>query len=782
MNESPRFIGTRVPRIEDPKLLRGQGRFVDDIPVPGVLHAVFIRSAHAHARILSIDFSAARALPGVVACYAAADLTPPLTQLRLPLAFPKGALGDEAMWSVLAREEACYVGEAIALVIARSRYIAEDAAALVEVDYEPLPVMADPRTVFASDAPRARSDLASNIFTRYHAKYGEVESAFARAHRHIKLEYFQHRGAGHPLEARGVVAVPDPVNNGLTVYTSTQKVHACWGDLCALLDLDENQVRVVTPDVGGGFGTKFSVYPEEIAIPAAAVKLGQPIKWIDDRAEHFTSAIQERDQFLTLEAAVDRHGHLLGVRGQLLHDQGAFAPHNIVVPYNSGTTFPGAYVVPAFDMDIVLVCTNKPPVIPVRGAGYPQACFAVERLMDAIAIELGLDRAEVRTRNYVRPEQMPYALPLKNRAGVGVVYDSGDYPECQRKALVHADYAGFKERQQQARREGRYVGIGIAAAVKGTGRGPFESGTVRVAPNGKVTIATGAQEMGQGIRTSLIQLCAETLGVRPANVQVIAADTAHAPLGQGGYASRLAITAGSSVLIASQMVRAKALKVASQSLEVAESDLEIRDGRVHVAGVPAISISLGEIAVRLRGQAGYAFPEGVDAGLEGTHHFRTDGLVYANAFHVCEVEVDVSTGAVHILRYVALQDSGRLINPLIVEGQIHGSIAHGIGNALFEHMRYDTNGQPLTGTYADYLLPTAPEVPNIEVLFHETPSPLNPLGLKGAGEVSMLPVTSAVISAIENALTPLGVRIFETPLSPTRLLDLIRRARPRPQS
>jgi len=777
VSDAPRLIGTRVPRLEDPRLLRGQGHYVDDIDVPGALHAVFVRSPHAHALIRGIDFSAARALPGVVACYAAADLAPPLTGLRMPLAFPEGQIADEPMWFVLAPEEVAYVGEAVAMVLAESRYVAEDAAALVEVDYEPLPAVVDARAVLDPATPISRRECRSNIVTRYRAQYGDVDAAFARAHRRLHIDYFQHRGAGHPMEPRGVLASPDRATGVLTVWSSTQKAYATWADLCRMLALDEHLVRVIVPDVGGGFGTKYAVYPEEIAVPAAAVKLGRPVKWIDDRAEHFVSAIQERDQFLGLDAAVDADGRLLAVRGQLVHDQGAYSPHNIAVPYNSGTTFGGPYVLPAFDMDIVVAQTNKPPVIPVRGAGYPQACFAMERLMDTIAAELGLDRAEVRSRNYIQPEQFPYALPLKNRAGVGVVYDSGDYPACQKKALEAAGYAGFRERQALARAQGRCIGIGIAAAVKGTGRGPYESGAVRVTPNGKVNVLTGAHEMGQGIRTSLAQVCAATLGVRMEDVHVIAADTHHMGLGHGGYASRQAVAAGSAVSIAAQAVRAKALRLAAKKLEVAESDLDVVDGRVQVRGVPGMGMTLASIATTLRGMPGYGFPAGLDAGLEATHHFHSESLMYANAFHVCEVEVDPGTGGVHILRYVALQDSGRLLNPLIVEGQIHGSIAHGIGNALFEHMRYDEHGQPLTATFADYLLPTAPEVPNVEILFHETPSPLNPLGLKGVGETGLIPVTSAVIGAIEDALAPYGVRIYESPVSPMRLVELIREAR-----
>ncbi len=775
-SRSHRLIGARLPRLEDPRLLSGGGRYLDDLHVPGVLHAVFVRSVHAHAAIAGIDTSAARALPGCVACITAADLRSVVSVLRLPLSFPAGLLPDAQMWSLLAEDEVCYVGEALAIVVARSRALAEDAAALVEIDYRPLPAAVEARSALHPEAPLARNGSDSNLVKRIPVAYGDVDGAFARAHRTVTIDLAQHRGIGSPMETRGVIAIPPAADGVFTVWSSTQKAHALWADLCAVLGMEEDSIRVVVPDVGGGFGTKFAVYPEEVAIPAASRLLGAPIKWIEDRAEHFVSAIQERDQHLHLEAAVDARGRLLALRGELVHDQGAYSPHNVAVPYNSGTTIPGPYVVPAFAMNILIVQTNKPPVIPVRGAGYPQACFAIERMMDRIADELDLDRAAVRSVNYIQPEQMPYPLPLKNRAGVPVVYDSGDYPAAQARALAAVDYAGFAERQAKARAQGRHIGLGIAAAVKGTGRGPYESGLVRVAPSGRVMVYTGAHEMGQGIRTSLAQVCAEALGVAIDDVHIHTVDTHRLGLGHGGYSSRQALTAGSAVMLAAREVRAKALAVAGGQLGIDPRELTLDAGTVRRRSGEPTPITLASLATTLRGIAGYAFPAETRAGLESTQHFHTESLVYANAFHCCEVEVDVSTGAVHLLRYVALQDSGRLLNPLLVEGQIHGSVVHGIGNALFEHMRYDEQGQPQSGTFADYLLPTAPEIPPIEVLLTETPCPDNPLGAKGVGETGMLPVTAAVIGAIEHALLPLGVRIDESPLSPMRLLELIEQA------
>ena len=759
-----RVIGERVRRIEDPKLLRGAGCYLADVAVPDALHAVFVRSPLAHARIRSIDCSRARAMPGVAAAWSAADLAPHLAQLRQPVAFPAGQLPESAMPWTLAPDEVLFVGEAVAVVVAATPREAEDAAGQVEIDWEPLPVVAEFRDAREKGTP---------LLKRLHVGYGDCAGAFASAHAVYREVLEQHRGAGHPMETRGAIARPDPLLGTLTFWSSTQKSHDLARTLAEALRIDIDTIRVIAPEVGGGFGTKNLVYPEEIVLPAIALALGRTVRWIEDRREHFISAIQERDQYWDVEVAVDRDGRLLGVRGSMLQDQGAYAPHSYNVPHNSATTLPGPYILPAYDMDVLVVQTHKPPVIPVRGAGYPQSAFVIERLMDRIARELGLDRAEVRSRNLIPADRFPYEMGLRNRAGGPVVYDSGDYATCQAKTLAHADYAGFGKRQAQARAEGRYIGIGIAHGVKGTGRGPFESGSVRITPAGKIGVYTGALAMGQGIRTGLAQVCAETLGVNAEDVDVIAGDTGLVPLGLGGYASRQMITAGTSVLLAARAVREKALRVAAHVLEAAEGDLELRDGKVQLKGVPDHAVTLGSIAGRLRGLPGYAFPDGVEPGLEATVNHRIDALAYANAFHVVEVEVDVGTGAVKILRYVALQDAGKLVNPLIVEGQVQGGIVHGIGNALYEFMGYDNEGQPLTTTFADYILPGSVETPSIEMLFHETPSPINPLGVKGVGEGGTIPAAAAIASAIENALEPFGICIRNVPVSPVALVKAI---------
>jgi carbon-monoxide dehydrogenase large subunit len=483
--------------------------------------------------------------------------------------------------------------------------------------------------------------------------------------------------------------------------------------------------------------------------------------------------VQERDQYWDLEAAFGADGRLRGVRGRMIHDEGAYTPQGINLPYNASTALPGPYVLPAYDLAVQVVETNKVATMPVRGAGYPEGAFAMERVLDAVAAALKLDRAEVRRRNLVPAEKMPYVTPLKTRSGSVVAMDSGDFPRCQQLALDTIDYAGFPERRARAAREGRYLGIGLGNGVKGTGRGPFESGIVRIGRSGRISVYTGAMPMGQGIRTALAQICAEQLGVAADAVTVVAGDTAVIPYGQGGFASRQTITAGSAVHMAAVAVREKALTVAAHFLEASPDDLELRDGRVEVAGAPGSGMTLRSIAEALSGVPGYSMPGKFEPGLEAFKNFLPNALTYGMGCHAVEVEVDIETCGVRILRYVVVNDSGTLINPMIVEGQIVGGVAHGIGNALLEWMGYDDGAQPTTTTFADYLLSSATEIPNIEVKFIEFPSPLNPLGVKGVGESGCVPAAGAIVSAVEDALAPFNVRIGEYPMTPPRLFALL---------
>jgi carbon-monoxide dehydrogenase large subunit len=769
-------IGARVLRLEDRALVTGQGRFVDDIAAPGILAAAFVRSPHPHALVRRIDLNAARAAPGVIAVLTLDDLAPVMKQRRMNRVSNSGTNLAQSWPFALADGEVSFVGEPVAIVIAADRYVAEDAAALIDVDYEVLVAAIDCR---AEGAPPVRRELRSNRVISYKVGYGDIEAAFAKAAHVVREELWVHRGAAHSMEGRGLLA--EISGRETLVWASTQKPHDLRTALADYVALDESRLRVATPDVGGGFGPKLCVYPEDVAVVAAATLLRRSIKWIEDRREHFTNAAQERDQYWTIALAADSDGRVRGVRGRLIHDVGAYALQDVNIPYNSATTLTGPYIVSALAIDVAAVHTNKAPVSSVRGAGYPQAAFAMERMLDRLAQTLRLDRAELRRRNLIPAEKMPYLKPLKSRAGEQVQYDSGDYPGCQAEIVRAAQWQDFPRRQAAARTQGRYIGIGLAHGMKGTGRGPFEFGNVRILPTGQITVSTGAAPMGQGLCTALAQICAEAFGVRAQDVTVIAGDTAAAPLGLGGFASRQTVTAGSSVKIAAAAVAAKARKLASEMLEAAEADLEIADGEVRVVGAPQLAVKLGDLARVLKGAPGYPFPNDIEPGLESSATFRVDQLAYSNACHVAEVEVDVETGSVRILRYLAMQDAGRLINPMIVDGQVHGGVAHGIGNAIFEWMGYDEAGQPITTTFADYLLPTAADVPKLQTLYKESPSPHNPLGVKGVGEVGVIPAAAAIISAVEDALSPFGVRISQMPITPSRLAELIARARVGPK-
>ncbi len=771
-----RVIGQAVRRIEDPSLLLGKARFVDDLEFPGTLHAAFVRSPHGHALIRTIDTAAARAMPGVAAVLTIDDLRKILVSDRLPLQFRAAKLPPDVTPFVLAREEVAYVGEAVAVVLAGSRYQAEDAAAAVDVDYEVLTAISDCRAAMAPGAPQARNVRSSNVLLTLEQAYGDIDAAFASAPHRATVNLKQHRGVAHSIEGRGALASYDANEDRLTLWSSTQLAHELRAFLMQMLRRDENQLRVVAPEVGGGFGAKFVMYPEEVVVATASLLLERPVKWIEDRREHFLAAVQERDQYWDLEVAFEADGRLRGVRGHMIHDNGAYTPQGTNLPYNASTALPGPYMLPAYRLKVSIVETNKVPTMPVRGAGYPEGAFAMERVLDCIAAELGLDRAEVRRCNLVPRELLPYETPLKTRAGTPITLDSGDFPGCLDKALAAIDYAGFAERQRAAKSAGRLSGIGIGIGAKGTGRGPFESGIVRVGRSGRVSVYTGAMPMGQGIKTALAQICAEQLGIEAGDVSVIAGDTAVIPYGQGGFASRQTVTAGSAVHMAAKAVREKAIDIAALLLETNAGDLVLREGRVEVAGAPGSGMTLREVAEAVAGVPGYAMPGNFEPGLESTQSFLPSALTYGFGCHTVEVEVDPETLGVRILRYVIVNDCGRVINPMIVKGQLVGGAVHGIGNALLEWMAYGDDAQPLSTTLAEYTMATAMEVPSLEVILSEHPSPLNPLGVKGVGEAGCVPAAAAVVSAVENALAAFGVRIAEYPMTPGRLHHWIKEA------
>ncbi len=768
-----RVIGAPVKRNEDAALLRGRGRYVDDIHFPGMLHASFVRSPHPHAAIRVIDTARAQAQPGVAAIFTAKDVAPHLTMMRMPVAQPSTALRQSLDPYVLAVDEVSYVGELVAVVIAEHAYQAEDAAALVDVDYDPLPAAGNVRAAMAPGAATAHRGAADNIVGQFTLDYGDCATALANALHVFRDRFFQHKGLGQAMECRGVAARYDAMDDMLLVWSGTQMAHRSRDIMAKLLGRAEERLRVTAPNVGGGFGPKFIFYSEEVVIPLAAMLLDRPVKWIEDRREHFTATTQERDQYWDVEAACDADGKLIALRGDLVHDHGAYTPYGINLPYNAGTNLLGPYVLPHYELNISVIATNKTPVTPVRGAGRPQGTFVMERMLDRMAFELDIDRAEIRRRNLIQPSAMPYVTPVATRDGAAMTYDSGDYPASLALALERGKYDEFEARRAAARRDGRYLGIGIANYVEGTGRGPFESATVRVSPSGQVSVYTGATDQGQGISTALAQICAEALGVGAEDVTVVAGDTSMVPLGLGAFASRQTVTAGSSVHVAANQVRDKALTVAAHVLEAAEQDLEITGGTVHVKGVPDMSISLGELAGALAGIPGFALPGGIAPGLDANANFSPDMPTYCNGTHVVEVEIDPETGQVQIINYVAVHDSGRLINPMIVNGQVLGGAVHGVGNALYEHMHFDDGGQPQTVTLAEYLLPGAPEAPSIDVIHMESPTPLNPLGVKGAGEGGTIPATAAIASAVDDALREFNIRITDLPIVPSYIVEQI---------
>ena len=769
------LFGVRVKRREDLPLLTGQGSYTDDLKRPGMLHAAVLRSPHAHAKIRSIAVSAARALAGVAAVFTHADLG--AAGKEIPLLQPNPLLVARTQL-LLAHDEVRYVGEPVAFVVGDDRYVTEDALELIEVAYEPLAVAADAEGALEDGAPLVYPEIANNLASRFTLGFGDVTEVFGRADLVLRQRFKTHRGAGQAMECRVVLAEYDRRANRITMWSATQAPHLIGRLASQMLGMEEWQLRVIAPhDVGGGFGPKAIFYPEEGLVPFAARALGRPVKWTEDRHEHFLSTNQERDQYHDAEMALTREGKVLGFRDTVVFDTGAYVPWGIVEPWITATTIPGPYKLSAFQVNMQVVYTHKVPVTPVRGAGRPQAVFVMERMMDLAARELQLDPAEIRQRNFIQPEEMPYPMGLVYRDGAQVTYDSGDYPACLRKAQDLIGYDQFRREQSRARFEGRYIGVGIGAYVEGTGLGPYEGAIVQIESSGKVLVTTGATPQGQGHVTTMAQIAAHELGINVDDVTVITGDTGAIPFGIGTFASRIAVNAGNSIALAAREVREKALTIAANLLEANKDDLELAQGSVFVRGAPARSISLGALALTAAGaRPGYTLPPGVQPGLQATHYFSPSQAAYASGTHVITVEVDVRTGDVKILDYAVAHDCGRMINPMIVEGQVQGGVAHGIGNSFYEELIYDNNGQLLTASFMDYLLPTAKEVPTAKIAHMEVVCPLNPLGVKGVGEGGTIPSAAAFAGAVENALAPFNVTVKEVPLSPEKVRKLLREA------
>jgi aerobic carbon-monoxide dehydrogenase large subunit len=772
-----KWFGAPVQRVEDDRLLRGHGRFTDDIG-EGAAECCFVRSPHAHARITSIDVSAAREMPGVLAVYTAADL--PFGAVDLPLLIPHPNLTNGRTQRCLASEVVRYAGEAVAFVVAENRYLAEDAAELVQVEYEPLPVVITPEVAAAAEH-LVHEDVPGNVAAEMLQETGDVEAALAKAPRRKKLHFRYERGASSPMEARAVWARWSAEERKLTVFDSTQSPTSIRGGLAVLFGLPESHVEVIAPDVGGGFGPKIMLfYPDELLVPYAAMQLGRPVKWTEDRQEHFTAVNQERAQVHEVEVGFDAEGKVLALSDDFIHDGGAYTPYGLILPIITAAQIPGPYRIPNYRVRFRDMYTNATPTSPYRGAGRPHACFVMERTLDAIASELELDRVEVRRRNLIQPDAFPYNLGVAWQDGNTVVYDSGDYPELLDRAV----------KMLGPRPEGDHVGMGIAVYVEGTGVGPYEGAHVQVLVSGKVMAATGIPSQGQAHATVWAQIVADELGVDVADVEISSGDTRRFPWGVGTFASRGAVTAGNAMHIAAGMVADKARRIAADHLEVDPADLELVDGRVRVKGSPDRGMPLGAVAV-LSNPVRYAFGGGTEAatqfasrprpgpplhdgeqpGLEATGYYSPPGSTWASGCHAAFVRVDPQTFRLEILKYVVVHDCGRVINPLVLQGQIEGGVAQGIGGAFYERLAYDADGQLRNASFMEFLIPYATEIPPIEIDHIETPSPLNPLGVKGAGEAGVIPVGAVLGSAIGEAL---GVPITEMPLSPLKLFELTR--------
>ena len=767
------YVGRSLKRLEDERLLRGEATFIDDLQMVGMLHVAFVRSVHAHARI-RVDAAAALGMPGIVGVFCATDLKLAGRAAEIPTVVDHEALRP-CRQPIMAHDKVRYVGEPIAAVVGTSPYTATDGATLVKIEYEPLAAVADAHAAIADGAAVLHEALGDNVTADFTVRVGDADAAFRSADIVTRGRYRVHRHTGMPLETRGVVAHHDRGARQLTVWSSTQWPHTLRDVLRDALGLTEHAVRVVAPDMGGGFGVKQEIYPEELVLPLLAMRLGAAVKWIETRREHVLSTAHAREQWHDVELAARRDGTILGMRAELLADMGAYTRSlGVLCPSITSAILPGPYRFRAYTCRVRAVLTCKAPAGAYRGAGQPEAVFAVERAVDHLARELGIDPAELRRRNFIQPEEFPWELGTAS-AQVPLVYDSGDFRAALDTAL---ELARYEERrcEQSAERakggQGRLFGIGIAAYVALTGLGPYESALVRLDATGRALLVIGASPHGQGTATALAQVVADELRIEPDDVTVRHGDTALIPFGMGTYASRNAVMAGNAALIATRAVAAKARRLAAHLLEVAETDLELADGGVRVIGAPDRRISLGQLA---RASApGLPLPAEMEPGLEALRHFEAPRPTFASGVHVAVVQVERETGQVDVIDYVIASDAGRLINPLIVEGQIHGGVAQGISGALGEELVYDDLGQPLTQSLLEYALPTAAAVPSMRIAHLMTRSPLNSLGVKGVGESGALPAGAALAAAVEDALSSFGISIDSTPLRAEDNLRLMR--------
>jgi aerobic carbon-monoxide dehydrogenase large subunit len=781
-----RILGASIRRKEDPRFLTGRGNYTDDLRIPGTLHAAFVRSPHAHARIRAVDGSAARDLPNVAGVFTGKDLADGGVN-GIPVGWLLPGL-KPSNHRALAVDRVHYVGEPVAVVVAADAYAARDAAELVAVDYEPLPAVADSARALEDGAPLVRDDAPGNVCFEWEiGDAAATDAAFAAAATVVRQRMTNQRLIPNAIEPRASLATYSRAGDELTLYVTSQNPHVHRLIMGAfVLGIPEHKFRVISPDVGGGFGSKIFVYPEEVALSWLARILEVPVKWTAERREAFVSDAQGRDHISEAEMALDAGGRITGLRVRTLANLGAhlslFAP--AIPTYLYGTLLSGQYEIPAIHAKVTGVFTHTTPVDAYRGAGRPEACYLVERMLDLSAQAIGVDPAELRRRNFIASDRFPYQTP------VALQYDSGNYEPALDRALEMVGYAKFREEQARARAEGRYLGIGLSSYIEACGLAPsqvvgslgaqaglYESAVVRVHPTGKVTVFTGSHSHGQGHETTFAQLVADRLGCTVHDVEVVHGDTGRVQFGMGTYGSRSLAVGGTAIAMSVDKVIEKGKRLAAHLLEAAPEDVEFADGSFVVRGAPGRAKALAEVS--LAAYLAHSMPAGLEPGLEATTFFDPSNFTYPFGTHIAVVEVDAATGKTTLLRYVAVDDVGNVINPMIVNGQVHGGIAQGVGQALFEAAVYDDAGQPLAASLMEYGVPKAAQLPMFELDRTVTPSPVNPLGVKGAGEAGTIASPVAVANAVMDALAPLGVTHIDMPLTAPRVWQAIRDAKGR---
>jgi carbon-monoxide dehydrogenase large subunit len=779
---SPRAVGARVLRREDPRFLTGRGRYVSDVELPDMLHAAFVRSPLAHARVAEVDREGALELPGVVAVLTVHDLD----GLARPLRARKSSPGYyECDTEILARDKVRFTGDQVALVVAESRYLAEDAAEAVQVEYEPLQPVLTLEQALADGAPAIHDEVPGNRFNRFETETGDVPGAFASADVVVELEIRQQRYTAVALEGRTAIAAWDPASGQLTAWLSSQVPHIARTGLARHLGLPEARVRVIAPDVGGGFGPKCVLYPEDVAVCAAAIKLGRPVKWVGDRVEDLQSTLHGREAVSRIRAAASAEGRVLAVSVELTASNGAYAPWPYTAALDSGQAsenVTGPYDIPCFARSVHAVVTNKAPMGPYRGVGRVVACLSMEGVMDEVARRTGLDPLEVRRRNLVR--EFPH------ETAAGLVFESGDYVQMLDLLERTIGWKQLRAENEALRAQGLCRGLGVALVVEHSAYGPrslasrdldmtlaYDTSSVRMEPDGTVRVAVGLHNHGQGHETTIAQIAADELGIPAGDIEVVYGDTAIVPYGLGTWASRSTVCSGGATVLAAGDLRRRILELAADMLEASPDDLVLADRTVSVRGTPSRSMAVADVARRASHEP-HLLPPGIEPGLEFTRRFLApDPGTFSSSAHAAQVEVDVETGEISILRYVVVEDCGTVVNPTIVEGQVHGGVAQGVGGAAYEHLVYDDEGSLVTTSLMDYLLPGATEVPAIQVEHLESPSPHVPGGFKGMGEGGAINAPAAIVGAVNDALSRFGIVATHTPLTPDWIATAVREAR-----